>query len=132
MIELLDEAMKRQIDYSMMSWPELRLMSLRNTLEMLVKSHLPSATVYYTVDRKGKRTHIGIYDATPTLNHLGYFVPLQQKAPQQLGDRLVYQDDYSAWYKSRQLCDLWSGAAFALHLTTEDIERFCNKMGIKH
>lgn len=131
-IELLDDAQIQVIERSLIEWPVERLTIITTIAETLVKSHLPSATLYYSVDRKGKQTHIGIYRDAPTLNHLGYFMPLQQKAPQLLGERMVYRDDYSAWYKAYQLGNLWSGAAFALNLTIGDIERHLTKMNIKY
>ena len=130
-IKLLSEAEKQVMDYSLMSYPVERLVYLAIITETFVKLHCPSATIYYTVDRKGRRIGVAIYDTPPTVNQLGYFVPLQQKAPQLLGERLAYQDDFSPWYKARQLGDLWSAAAFALHLTTGDLERYLQKMGIK-
>jgi len=130
-IELLSEAEKQAMDYSLMSYPVERLVYLAIITETFVKLHCPSATILFTEDRKHKRTHIAVYDSMPTLNPLGFFLPLQQKCPQQLGERQVYQDDFSPWYKARQLGSLWSAAAFALHLTTGDLERYLQKMGIK-
>lgn len=55
-------------------------------IQSWVRIAYPNATKLVTTAENGNPTHIGIYDVALTLNSRGYFRPLDQPAPQLLGE----------------------------------------------
>lgn len=65
-----------------------RLLNAIGTIQAWVRRVYPNAVLLATTEENGVVTHIGIYEVALQLNSKGYFKPLEQPAPQLLGERI--------------------------------------------
>lgn len=65
-----------------------KLLNAIGTIQAWVRRAYPNAVLLATSAENGATTHIGIYDVALQLNSKGYFKPLEQSAPQLLGERI--------------------------------------------
>ena len=65
-----------------------KLLNAIGTFQSWVRRIYPNAVLLATTAENGVTTHIGVYDAALQLNGKGYFKPLDQPAPQLLGERI--------------------------------------------
>ena len=79
-----------------------------------VRKEHANANLCYVTDRRGKRTHVGIYVVPMELNYKRQFNAKQQYAPQRIGREMAYKDEWPEAAKRRLLCRMWCEAAYYL------------------
>ena len=77
----------------------------------------------FSTDRKGKTTHVGIYDSKLLLNERHTFKAGLQYAPQQLNERQPWSDDWPPAYKLRYIENMWATLAIAIMNKEVEAER---------
>jgi hypothetical protein len=87
--------------------------------EQCVRRRHPHAVMMYSTDRKGKPTHVGIYDCRLLLNERHTFSSNKQYAPQQLNEPMPWSDDWEPAYKVRYLENMWATLAVSMKLDAD-------------
>ncbi len=82
----------------------------------------PNAELLYTVDRRGRKTHAGIYDApTRELSDRGNYNSAKQYAPQLIGNKIKFKDGYPARDVLHIIFELWMDALQILETTNKQL-----------
>ena len=80
----------------------------------------PNAELLYTVDRRGRKTHVGIYDAPPReLSDRGNYNSAKQYAPQLIGKKVAFRDSYPLRDVLHIIFELWMDALQILETTNK-------------
>ncbi len=75
----------------------------------------PNADLMYTVDRRGRKTHVGIYDAPAReLSDRGNYNAAKQYAPQLIGKKLQFKDGYPLRTVLHVSFEIWMDALSVL------------------
>ena len=95
-----------------LSEDELRLRII--CIEAAVRIPYQHAKLMYSTDRKGKITHVGVYDCQLLLNERHNFNSNKQYAPQLLGKRNAVVEGLDNISRLRIELDTWIGAVTAV------------------
>ena len=121
-IETVEQCNAAKLEYSM----KLASASV-DTLQMwIVFAKLdalkicPNAELMFSVDRRGRKTHAGIYDApTRELSDRGNYSSAKQHAPQLIGKRIQFKDGYPLRDVLHLSFELWMDALQLLETTNK-------------
>jgi hypothetical protein len=91
----------------------------------LIKKRYPNAVVMFSTDRKGKCTHVGIYDVKLLLNERHTFKAGLQYAPQLISERMPWSDDWDNAYKLKYIYSLWATLGYAI-VGDEEVKKKSN------
>lgn len=83
-------------------------------LSMLIKKRYPYTVVMFSTDRKGKCTHVGIYNVKLLLNECHTFKAGLQYAPQLISERMPWSDDWDEDYKVKYIYSLWATLGYSI------------------
>ena len=82
----------------------------------------PNAELLYTIDRRGCKTHVGIYHAPPReLSDRGNYNPAKQHAPQLIGKKIAFRDGYPLRSVLHITFELWMDALMLLQTTNKQL-----------
>lgn len=94
--------------------PDEKIQDFIVQAELYVRKRHPNAVLMFSTDRNGVVTHVGVYDARLLLNQRHNWQANMQYAPQLLGERFPFSDDWDSRYKIRYLQMVWEAIAFAI------------------
>ena len=84
--------------------------NMLHVAEQVVRKISPNAKLLVSCDKKGRSTFVGIYDLPLRLNDRHNFHAHAQFAPQLIGERCLYKDEFENSLKRKIEFDCWFSA----------------------